>query len=155
MVFIYFCEQKCSACSKTRPKMHGAPVQCTKGKCAKAFHVNCARDGHAQGILLGVLREVDKEVISLNNIPVSAVPRPPALGTDENHMSLDAMKTMQQHDSSSESVFKVVKKLEVQILCTQHNPVRYFNRSSRVVSDRFEFSVTKVCIPGCDSPKEG
>jgi hypothetical protein len=24
--------------------MHGAKIQCAKGRCPKAFHVNCARD---------------------------------------------------------------------------------------------------------------
>lgn len=95
-------------------------MQCTKGKCAKAFHVNCAKDGHTHGILLGVLREVDKEVISLDNGPVSAVSSGGARGADENIMALDAVT---HHNSSTETVFKV-KKLEVQILCAQHNPVR-------------------------------
>ncbi|KAI0028527.1 JmjC domain, hydroxylase-domain-containing protein [Vararia minispora EC-137] len=36
---------RCAVCTKTCAKMHGAPVQCTKGRCPKAFHVSCAREG--------------------------------------------------------------------------------------------------------------
>ncbi|KEP47211.1 putative jumonji family transcription factor [Rhizoctonia solani 123E] len=35
---------KCSICTKTTSKLHGAKIQCSKGRCSKAFHVSCARD---------------------------------------------------------------------------------------------------------------
>ncbi|OSD00357.1 hypothetical protein PYCCODRAFT_1437481 [Trametes coccinea BRFM310] len=63
---------KCTACTKTRHRAHGAPIQCTKGKCPKAFHVSCARDGVASGIVFTVLREVEKEVVLLDNHQPSA-----------------------------------------------------------------------------------
>ncbi|KAI0631611.1 hypothetical protein C8Q77DRAFT_1159385 [Trametes polyzona] len=68
---------KCTACTKTRHRAHGAPIQCTKGKCPKAFHVSCARDGHASGIVFKVLREVEKEVVLLDgNQAPAATPAP-------------------------------------------------------------------------------
>ncbi|KAG2108349.1 hypothetical protein DEU56DRAFT_757330 [Suillus clintonianus] len=53
------CDRERSA----RQKAPGAPIQCTKGKCAKSFHVGCARDGGISGIVYSILREVEKEVI--------------------------------------------------------------------------------------------
>ncbi|KAK7027350.1 hypothetical protein VNI00_015313 [Paramarasmius palmivorus] len=101
---------KCTSCTKTRPKAHGAPIQCTKGKCPKAFHVSCARDGKEHNIVYQVLREVEKEVVllqpTLESSHVDATPAP---------MAVDGRDDTAQ-------VLKVIKKLEVQVLCTQHNP---------------------------------
>ncbi|KAH8115842.1 hypothetical protein DFH11DRAFT_1876448 [Phellopilus nigrolimitatus] len=36
---------KCTAYQKGRAKSHGAPIQCTKGKCPKTSPVSCARGG--------------------------------------------------------------------------------------------------------------
>ncbi|PBK62661.1 JmjC-domain-containing protein [Armillaria solidipes] len=97
---------KCSACTKSRPKAHGAPIQCTKGKCPKAFHVSCARDGNDQHIIFEVLREVEKEVVLLDP-------------TSSDQMQVDSVTGLPMDDSQ---VLKVIKKVEVQVLCTQHNP---------------------------------
>jgi hypothetical protein len=40
--------------------MHGAPVQCNKGKCPKAFHVSCARENTQ---ILFEEFEIEQEVI--------------------------------------------------------------------------------------------
>ncbi|TFK25851.1 JmjC-domain-containing protein [Coprinopsis marcescibilis] len=99
---------KCSACSKTRSKGHGAPVQCTRGKCPKAFHVSCAREGHPLGIVFSVTREVEKEVVI------------------ETHQAFASIHPMQMElDGQSQKeleVLKVVKKLVCDVLCPQHNP---------------------------------
>ncbi|KAG7085759.1 hypothetical protein E1B28_003300 [Marasmius oreades] len=57
---------KCTACTKTRPKGHGAPIQCTKGKCPKAFHISCARDIEDNNVVFTILKEVEKEVVLVN-----------------------------------------------------------------------------------------
>ncbi|KXN89538.1 DNA damage-responsive transcriptional repressor RPH1 [Leucoagaricus sp. SymC.cos] len=95
---------KCSSCTRSKPKAHGAPVQCTKGKCPKAFHVSCARDNST--VLFEVMKEVEKEVILTD---------PTAAGVQAD---LVGGVTTERNDE----VLKVIKKLEVQILCTQHNP---------------------------------
>ncbi|KAK0200413.1 jumonji superfamily protein [Desarmillaria ectypa] len=101
---------KCSACTKSRPKAHGAPIQCTKGKCPKAFHVSCARDGKDQNIIFEVLRDVEKEVVLLG---------PNGPETSSDRMQVDSVTGLSIDDSQ---VLKVIKKVEVQVLCTQHNP---------------------------------
>ncbi|KAF9530073.1 JmjC domain, hydroxylase-domain-containing protein [Crepidotus variabilis] len=123
---------KCSACSKNRSKAHGAPVQCTKGKCPKAFHVNCAQEGGSQGILFSVLRDVDKEVVLLD---ASDSPHEPKI----DHAELPSDLVPDGGNLSSREAFKVVKKLEVQILCTQHNPavaaLKRANKQDRIRSE--------------------
>ncbi|KDR66167.1 hypothetical protein GALMADRAFT_259628 [Galerina marginata CBS 339.88] len=119
---------KCSACTKNKPKAHGAPVQCTKGKCPRAFHVNCANEGYDQGIVFAVERIVEKEVLLLDRAPLTTLP----VCTPHDQMQVDpsvmtypnavAMDTAPGNRSSEGRVLKVIKKLEVQILCTQHNP---------------------------------
>ncbi|KAF5378159.1 hypothetical protein D9615_007617 [Tricholomella constricta] len=118
---------KCSACTKNRPKAHGAPIQCTKGKCPKAFHVSCAKNGEGSGIHFSVLRDVEKEVVLLE----PTTPTPTALVI---HAAPDAMQVETSAPSTdfsgmitdpapSSRVLKVIRKLEVQVLCAQHNPV--------------------------------
>lgn len=103
---------KCSSCTKNRPKAHGAPVQCTKGKCPKAFHVSCAKDGGENGTVFNVVREVEKEVVLLR-------PNPDDMRVDSSSAPNGAAVESQ---ASGSLVLKVIKKLDVQILCTQHNP---------------------------------
>ncbi|KAF8648878.1 hypothetical protein AX16_006153 [Volvariella volvacea WC 439] len=103
---------KCTACTKVRSKAHGAPIQCTKGKCPKAFHVSCAREGSDLGVVFNIVKEVEKEVV-LIDCPSRLVPEGEVLSEQViNQPSID----------SDSRVLKVVKKVEVQVLCNQHNP---------------------------------
>ncbi|KAH7908694.1 JmjC domain, hydroxylase-domain-containing protein [Hygrophoropsis aurantiaca] len=122
---------KCAACSKTRFKAHGAPIQCTKGKCAKSFHVGCARDGADNGILYSVLQEVEKEVVLVYPQPVVPAAKPtdapeaqaPTGIADGTLMQVDSAQPVLSASGEAEPhVLKVIKKYEVQVLCTQHNP---------------------------------
>ncbi|KAJ7743801.1 JmjC domain, hydroxylase-domain-containing protein [Mycena metata] len=95
---------KRSTCTTQRAKAHGALIQCVKGKCPKAFHINCARAGAEEGtgIAYTVVREVEKEVVLLE-------PAPPSAHAGGAELNL--------------RVLKVIHKTEVEALCAQHNPV--------------------------------
>lgn len=72
-----------------------------------------------------MLCEVDKEVVLIRPIGDS---NPFGNGVRTSNMDVDGAGLQMQE------AYKVVKKLEVQVLCTQHNPVRarqpYYSRDS-------------------------
>lgn len=124
-------------------------MQCTKGKCPKAFHVNCARDGHAMGIMFTVLRDVEKEVVLLDPSPSSSSINDRSMDIDSSRITSDLTAAAPVLQSPLSRVLKVIKKLDVQILCTQHNPVRQH-------TIYLPFSTTILCIAvGCSRPEEG
>lgn len=103
---------KCVACTKGRSKAHGAPIQCTKGKCTKSFHVSCAREG-ASGVAYSVVRELEKEVLLVGyHSPLGELLEPGS--------PLDASQPVPT--PADPQVLKVIRKNEVQVLCSQHNP---------------------------------
>ncbi|KAG9312599.1 JmjC domain, hydroxylase-domain-containing protein [Chiua virens] len=110
---------KCSACTKGRQKAHGAPIQCTKGKCTKSFHVSCAREGQ-NGVSYTVLREVEKEVILFDVQPIS-YGTPDSSASAVTHGGVIVQAT-QSTTNVEPRVLKTIKKNEVQLLCNQHNP---------------------------------
>ncbi|KAH8981101.1 JmjC domain, hydroxylase-domain-containing protein [Lactarius hatsudake] len=114
---------KCSFCSKNRPKMHGAPIQCTRGKCSKAFHVSCAREGAEHGIVYKELGEVEKDVVLVDMGPTPTPSVPIDVSVDDAvsppQGTSDAVDAM----VCDRETIKVVKKVEYQLLCPQHNPL--------------------------------
>jgi len=97
--------------------MHGAPIQCTRGKCSKAFHISCAHEGTENGIVYEELGEVDKDVVLVDVAPVPSRCAPTPMDIDGN------IPPPQDSVDSNKEVIKVVKKTEYQLLCPQHNPV--------------------------------
>ncbi|KAI6152983.1 JmjC domain, hydroxylase-domain-containing protein [Pisolithus thermaeus] len=88
---------KCIACTKGRSKAHGAPIQCTKGKCAS-------------GIAYSVVRELEKEVLLVGyHSPLGEL-----LETSDANQPGPTPVDPQ--------VLKIIRKNEVQVLCSQHNP---------------------------------
>jgi hypothetical protein len=107
--------------------MHGAPVQCTRGKCSKAFHISCAREGTNHGIVYEELGEVEKDVVLVDVPPVPDLSAPMDVDgsnisppQDDPSGSVDADANT---STSLKDAIKVVKKMEFQLLCPQHNPV--------------------------------
>lgn len=90
--------------------------------------MSCARDGKDGGIVFNVLKEVEKEVVLLDPI----IGATPTRSTDQMrvdpstcHVDPMAMNTGLLSPPASR-VIKVIKKLEIQVLCTQHNPVSVY-----------------------------
>jgi hypothetical protein len=79
--------------------------------------VTCAQDVQANSTLFTIVREVEKEVVLLESSTTIATPEPMAMQVDSNTFQPMAMP------NTEERVLKSIKKLEVQILCAQHNPV--------------------------------
>lgn len=137
--------QKCFTCVKVRARAHGAPIQCTKGKCPKAFHVSCAQDDHQ--VNFSIVEEVEKQVIVVDNettspkIPHASVP--PAADGPTIAAPMDVDSATQQPTPSADSVstpsavpappaedekfdarvIKSIWKSSYELLCPQHNPV--------------------------------
>lgn len=103
--------------------MHGAPIQCTRGKCPKAFHVSCAREGAEHGIVYKELGEVEKDVVLVDMGPAPPPSVPIDISVDDTasppQVTSDAVDAM----ACEKETIKVVKKMEFQLLCSQHNPV--------------------------------
>ena len=78
------------------------------------------------GILFTVIREVEKEVVLLDPSPhTSSIDNPSdSMEVGSNHATDDLPVATPVLPFSLSRVLKVIRKLDVQILCTQHNPVR-------------------------------
>lgn len=108
----------------------------------KAFHVSCACEGKDNNIVFNVLRESEKEVVLLD-----AVSPPNHKQVDLETHAVNGHDAMAPNkDAPSPNVLKVIKKLEVQVLCSQHNPVR-----SRLFVPQIDIKCT---FAGCCSCEE-
>lgn len=149
-------QQKCSACTKTRHRAHGAPIQCTRGKCPRAFHVSCARDGAEHHIVYNIVREVEKEVVLIDSSPMPpAAPHPMNVYPSGVHsmaeggygMPMGAAPPMAslpmpmeyRQPTPEPRVLRNIKKLEVEVLCSQHNPVCLVLSPSSVKSQLIDY----------------
>jgi hypothetical protein len=103
--------------------MHGAPIQCTRGKCSKAFHVSCAREGAENGIVYKELGEVEKDVVFVDMGPTSTTPSAPIDVSGDGVVSPPQDTSEAVDAMACDKTIKVVKKVEFQLLCPQHNPV--------------------------------
>jgi hypothetical protein len=84
--------------------------------------VSCARDGAQNTVLFNVVREVEKEVVLVEPIG-SASNAPIAMEVDTRLPGVDDGTHGLTPPEASHRILKVIKKLEVQVLCPQHNPV--------------------------------
>ncbi|KAH9986867.1 JmjC domain, hydroxylase-domain-containing protein [Russula vinacea] len=120
---------KCTACSKNRPKVHGAPIQCTRGKCSKAFHISCAREGAEHGIVYNELGEVEKDVVLVDVAAVSSLSAPMEIDGGISPLQNPPLIRRNQGD----------QKTEFQLLCPQHNPLmleaKKANKQDRIRKD--------------------
>lgn len=104
----HFIPQKCSSCTDLNAQKYGSKIQCTKGKCVRAYHVTCAiRDPHVEFQEL----EVDEWVALEDARSVGTV--------QEGDMQVDGGVDVKQKAKRFERVTVV----HAQCLCPQHNPV--------------------------------
>ncbi|KAF5383444.1 hypothetical protein D9757_006174 [Collybiopsis confluens] len=122
---------KCSSCTRNRPKAHGAPIQCTRGKCLKAFHVSCAQNGKENDIVFNVIREVEKEVVLLDPTSSSHMQVDTRTAAANSFVAGGSNDTMSPANATQGSdVLKRITKFEVQLLCAQHNPAVAFAKKT-------------------------
>ncbi|VDC01252.1 unnamed protein product, partial [Peniophora sp. CBMAI 1063] len=88
---------RCMACKSPRTKTHGAPIQCTKGRCPKSYHVTCART--SPELHFALLHAVDREF---------PIPGAPTIDVGPAYPPIVPMKR--------------VRKWEASVFCAQHNP---------------------------------
>lgn len=109
--------------------------------------MSCAREGASNGIVFTVLREVEKEVVLLDpgtsNPPETPMHIDPPLPGDDGAVAAHVAPVPGPIDEPadiSSRVLKVIKKVEVEVLCSQHNPVRFvfFFSASTVLFDVFD-----------------
>lgn len=104
--------------------MHGAPIQCTRGKCSKAFHISCAREGAEHGIVYKEVGEVEKDVVLVDTAAVSSLSTPMDVDCSiPPSPSQNPLSDSADAKTPNKDAVKVIKKMEFQLLCSQHNPV--------------------------------
>jgi len=114
---------KCAVCQKLRHKSHGAPIQCTKGKCPKAFHISCAKNDPEHRIQFSELREVQKDVVLNRDSCHPVFPSVPI--ADSSTMEVEVTGMASIHGMNMPQVthnVKTIRKIEYELLCPQHNP---------------------------------
>ena len=95
-----------------------------------------------------VMREVEKEVVLMDAPPSASTDnRSESMNVDSSHATGDIPAATTILQSSLSRVLKVIKKLDVQILCTQHNPVRNHYYTTYLSNDPFAV--------GCGCAEEG
>lgn len=118
--------KKCAACTRLKHKLHGAPIQCTKGKCSKAFHVSCAIAGLSD-TSYRVMEETDKEVVLLEPEiaadTITTVATSISTSHDVSNSDQPANVAPAAYNNQGPKVLKTIKKYTVEVLCSQHNPV--------------------------------
>ncbi|EJT98514.1 JmjC-domain-containing protein [Dacryopinax primogenitus] len=121
---------KCAACTKPTLKSYGAKIQCTRGKCPRAFHVSCALD--KSEILYQEVETVERAVLlASDNAGDATIPKENINVKEEweeveiRHADdpICAKTTVFDGNRRAESrVLKTIQKPVIELLCSIHNP---------------------------------
>ncbi|KAG8875366.1 hypothetical protein FRB97_005178 [Tulasnella sp. 331] len=110
---------KCAECAKTVLKVHGAKVQCTRGKCSKAFHVMCAV--HGGDVSYKELEEIEKDIILIDPEAPPIEPMPALVS--EAGQEVGAVIPVPMLPPTGPKIIRTIRKPVIELLCSQHNPV--------------------------------
>ena len=101
-------------------KEHGAPIQCTKGKCPKAFHVSCACEGGPDArVTFKETSLVERQVVLAENAALSY----PEFSTNQVQEEESTILSNSLPLVAKATSLKTITKIEYEMLCSQHNPV--------------------------------
>ncbi|EJD42482.1 JmjC-domain-containing protein [Auricularia subglabra TFB-10046 SS5] len=133
---------KCQLCKDPRAKGHGAPIQCTKGKCPRAFHVSClaacaaatpaspasppaSADALDNPIFSPSTTSPGATTSACTSITGSAAhPAPPASSAPSpSEVSYKVLCEVDKEVVADDGrVISTIRKSTVEVFCAQHNP---------------------------------
>ncbi|GAA5938979.1 hypothetical protein JCM3775_002640 [Rhodotorula graminis] len=122
---------KCQLCAES----HGTKVQCTKGKCIKAFHVTCALREDSGVHLDATIPDLDGSgaPISILELTRAATPPPPAPAAPDSvepqqpveaARATDAPPSAAEPESTASPTKPILNgdQIQLTVLCRTHNP---------------------------------
>ncbi|KAH7101172.1 hypothetical protein BKA62DRAFT_199375 [Auriculariales sp. MPI-PUGE-AT-0066] len=128
---------RCQLCTTPRNKAHGAPVQCAKGKCPRAFHVSCARRAAGLDKELWDVQQDEEPVASTSKLSAEGESGEEATGDRDvatsgvgynllGELEKEVIMVVGGDDGTSSSghnVVSTIRKEHVEVFCAAHNDV--------------------------------
>ncbi|BGP20839.1 hypothetical protein JCM10213_008125 [Rhodosporidiobolus nylandii] len=113
---------KCQLCTE----IHGTKIQCTKGKCTKAFHVTCALKDDSGVFMDATIPDEQGEIVSILDAALES--SPPPEGENEGPTVGEASKEKTPPPAAAAAPKSPTKGIpnndliQLTVLCRTHNP---------------------------------